>query len=244
MRLSLELFAERGFHAVSVRELAEGVGLTKTAVLYHFPSKAEILAALVEPLLEQTEAVLAAAHAVTDPQARRWAVVHGLLDTWLEHSALLRIQMHDQALSAADDTYRRLRDIALSAQRALVGPAADLVDEVRAAQIYAALSDPVVLFADRPVDQLRAAILEGVRPLLDSTLAPVDAERSARASGRGRPGVMDARMVESAERMRDTEGRGVEEIAARLGVSRATVYRHLRRSPAASSHKYNNETDR
>nr|WP_275941976.1 TetR family transcriptional regulator [Nocardia cerradoensis] len=234
MRTALEMFAERGYHAVSVREISEQVGLTKTAVLYHFSSKIDIVVALVEPLLADTEAMLESVRTIRNPDARRWAVAEGLLDTWLRHRSLLRIHMQDQALSADTATYRRLRDIALTAQGLLAGLDADFTSQVRAAQIYAALSDPVVFFADRPEKQLRAAILDGVHRLLGG-LPPRDTARtperpvttSQPRTARGRPGAMTPEMVESARHMRDSGEYTVDQIAATLGVSRATVYRNL-----------------
>ncbi|MBB5917627.1 AcrR family transcriptional regulator [Nocardia transvalensis] len=233
LKTSLALFAERGFHAVSVREIAEQIGLTKTAVLYHFPSKIDIVVALVEPLLVETEALLESIRPIADPDARRWAVVEGLLDTWLRHTRLLRMHMQDQALSADDATYARLRDIALSAQELIAGPGADLVARVRAAQVYAALSDPVVFFADQPEAEVRTAILAGAQRLLGSPLrrggirSEVARETPHRRPSRGRPGAMTSAMVESARRMRGSGNYTVGEIASELGVSRATVYRYL-----------------
>ncbi|WP_040783331.1 TetR family transcriptional regulator [Nocardia pneumoniae] len=234
LRIALDLFAERGYHTVSVRELAERVGLTKTAVLYHFPNKSDIVAALVEPLLADCETVIESARGVAGPQARCWAVIEGLMDVWLSHGRLLRMQMQDQALSADNETFARLRTIALSAQELIAGPGADLPARVRAAQVYAALSDPVVIFADRPANELRAAILDGARRLLGSNPPPPAADRQARAAvasagpnRRGRPGAMTAEMVESARRMRDSGRYSIAEIATEFGVSRATLYRHI-----------------
>ena len=52
-----ELFAERGYAGTSMRDLAEALGMTKAALYYHFPGKAQILTALVEPLLDELEAL-------------------------------------------------------------------------------------------------------------------------------------------------------------------------------------------
>ncbi|WP_433621782.1 TetR family transcriptional regulator [Nocardia sp. CA-120079] len=238
LQTALDLFAERGYHTVSVREIAERVGLTKTAVLYHFPSKSDIVAALVEPLLVDSEAVLEAAARGRDAQARRWAVVAGLLEVWLSHGQLLRMQMQDQALSADDATFARLRTIALSAQDLIAGPGADFTTRVRAAQVYAALSDPVVIFADRAADELREAILDGARRLLGTAADPQPsaahsdpvhipaAKVPIRPNRRGRPGAMTSEMIETARHMRDS-GRPIDEIAAEFDISRATLYRHL-----------------
>ncbi|WP_067711287.1 TetR family transcriptional regulator [Nocardia yamanashiensis] len=230
---ALALFAERGFHAVSVREIATQVGLTKTAVLYHFPSKTDIVAALVEPLLTDSEALLETVRDLPDADARRWGLVTGLLDVWLAHGQLLRMHMHDQALSEDSATYLRLRDFALAAQDLIAGPGADFTARVRAAQVYAALSDPITIFADHPPAQLRAAVLDGVQRILGSAAPDRSHHRPPATNpqitppGRGRPAAVTATMAESARRMRDSGEYTMAEIATELGVSRATLYRHL-----------------
>ena len=40
-----------------MRDLAESLGITKAALYYHFPGKADILLALVEPVLDELEEI-------------------------------------------------------------------------------------------------------------------------------------------------------------------------------------------
>jgi AcrR family transcriptional regulator len=49
--VALDLFIEKGYDKVSLREVAERVGVTKAALYYHFASKDEIFRTLVDPLL-------------------------------------------------------------------------------------------------------------------------------------------------------------------------------------------------
>lgn len=56
--VALELFAEKGYDGTSLREISERLGITKAAVYYHFRSKEEILASLVEDFLAQLDALL------------------------------------------------------------------------------------------------------------------------------------------------------------------------------------------
>jgi len=44
---ALTLFAEKGYDATSMREIAEQLGITKAALYYHFDSKAEIVQAML-----------------------------------------------------------------------------------------------------------------------------------------------------------------------------------------------------
>jgi AcrR family transcriptional regulator len=51
LEAALELFAENGYDATSMRSIAEQLGITKAALYYHFDSKADI----VRTMLAETE---------------------------------------------------------------------------------------------------------------------------------------------------------------------------------------------
>jgi AcrR family transcriptional regulator len=232
LHAALEEFSARGYHETSVRELAERVGVTKTAVLYHFPGKAYIVTALAEPMLADFEAALAEAVTAADP---RRAVLEELLDVWLTHRYLLRMNLRDLGLTASAAVFERFRDGMLLANELVAGPDADFGGRVRAAQAIAMLSDPVVLFADAPQAQLRAAVLDGVDwlftagPAGNSRPSATSSTETAGSGGkgrRGRPSAMTPEKIESARRLHEA-GRAPSDIAAALGVSRATIYRHL-----------------
>ncbi|HYQ61733.1 helix-turn-helix domain-containing protein [Actinophytocola sp.] len=153
------LFVQQGYQHTSIREIAEQLGMTKTAVLYHFPAKADILAAVAEPFLDDMAASLAA---VTS----REEVFEAVVDVFLRHRSLLRENvMHDLALLTQAPTVHRFTELMFEANRLAAGPAPTLRDRVRAAQAIAALSDPVVAYADEPVDELRKEVLRGVARL-------------------------------------------------------------------------------
>ena len=67
LRAALDLFAEHGYQRTSLRQIGERLRLTKTAILYHFPAKEHLLAALVEPLVADLEALLDSAADVSPP---------------------------------------------------------------------------------------------------------------------------------------------------------------------------------
>src|SRR5262249_24068803 len=165
--------------------------------------------------------VIAAGEAQPDAEAR-WVVLEGLLDTELKHRHLLRANLRDMALSAAQPVFTRFRDLMLRANALVAGRGASFATAVRAAQAVAMLGDPVVLFADAPVEQLRAEILVGVRRLLGES----DRGAAPRRRNRGRPRALDAEALERARRMA-SDGHPIDDVAAALGVSRATLYRRL-----------------
>jgi len=153
------LFVRQGYQHTSIREIAEQLGMTKTAVLYHFPTKADILTAVAEPFLDDLSAALTDATSAQE-------VFEGLLDVYLRHRALLRDNvMHDLALLSQGPSVQRFTELLFTANRLVAGPNPTLREKVLAAQAIAALSDPVVAYADEPADQLRVEVLRGVARL-------------------------------------------------------------------------------
>ncbi|MDH6129521.1 ScbR family autoregulator-binding transcription factor [Kitasatospora sp. GP82] len=59
LRCAAEVFAERGFGASSVKDVADRAQLTKGAVYFHFPSKELLATAVVEALYERWPVMLA-----------------------------------------------------------------------------------------------------------------------------------------------------------------------------------------
>jgi AcrR family transcriptional regulator len=55
-----ELFEQQGYAGTSIRDLAVRVGMTKAALYYHFPSKEEVLQALLLPFLDEIDRIIAA----------------------------------------------------------------------------------------------------------------------------------------------------------------------------------------
>jgi AcrR family transcriptional regulator len=103
VRAASRLFAERGFRAVSMEELAAEAGVSGPAVYRHFASKEALLAHLLidvsEQLLEQgTE------HAMSESPTRAMeSLIAFHTDFALRDRDLIRIQDHDFANLAAED---------------------------------------------------------------------------------------------------------------------------------------------
>ncbi|MFI6266939.1 TetR family transcriptional regulator [Micromonospora sp. NPDC051006] len=236
LRAALDLFAEHGYQRTSLRQIGERLRLTKAAVLYHFPAKEHLLSALVEPLLADLEALLDVAGEQPTEQAR-WTVLEGWVDTMLAHRRPLGMLFHDIALITRGDTYHRLMGIAMRANDLIAGPNAGRRERVRAVQAVATCSDPVVFFNDVPDEVLRADMLDGVRRLLTAPgpgagvgagVGDVGADAGPAERRRpGRPRALGREQVDAARRMHAAGTHSVDAIAATLGVSRATVYRHL-----------------
>ncbi|KQY57503.1 MULTISPECIES: TetR/AcrR family transcriptional regulator [unclassified Nocardioides] len=97
------LFAERGFHGVSVGELGAACGMSGPALYKHFPAKdailAEMLVAISEELLSVGRSRVAAS---TDPRSALEALIDWHISFALANKALIVVQDRDWASLPAE----------------------------------------------------------------------------------------------------------------------------------------------
>jgi AcrR family transcriptional regulator len=105
-----ELFAERGFHGVSVADLGAACGISGPALYRHFPSKdamlAEMLVSISEELLEVGRERVREAE---DPREALHALVGWHIEFALSNKALIVVQDRDWA-SLPEDARERVRE--------------------------------------------------------------------------------------------------------------------------------------
>jgi AcrR family transcriptional regulator len=58
---STKLFAEKGFIGASISDIAEAVGVSKSSIYHHFPSKESILHALIDSFAQEVEQLIKSA---------------------------------------------------------------------------------------------------------------------------------------------------------------------------------------
>ncbi|MBT2224716.1 TetR/AcrR family transcriptional regulator [Nonomuraea sp. NEAU-A123] len=170
-----ELFTTQTYRAASMRDIAERVGITKPSLYHHFRSKSEILASLVSPPIDQLEATIADAASRSSQAEIRQHVLGGCLDVILAHRETMTLLLRDASVYGDETTEVMSRMVAVvnRAIELLTGPDPDWRQRVRAAQAFAAATDPISHLADVPVDDLRAELLRGASAILD--LEPIAA---------------------------------------------------------------------
>ncbi|MFI1461839.1 TetR/AcrR family transcriptional regulator [Nocardia carnea] len=159
---ALELFAAHGIRETSLRQIAERLGITKPALYYHFASREDLLRSLVQPLVDEVDAVIAedeAARSDGGPVNARELLTR-YFDVSYKHRAVTALLLRDIAplgelgfLQNVVDWRRRLTTL-------LVGSDADIADRARAIVALGGLGDCLILLADVPVDELRTAALD------------------------------------------------------------------------------------
>ncbi|UNS99816.1 TetR family transcriptional regulator [Streptomyces tubbatahanensis] len=225
LREAERLFVERGYHATALQEVADRVGITKAALYYHFSSKAQILGDLLDPMTNELEQVLTDA---LDQQgsggvaAVRGTLVTGWLDVFLRYRNTLVTLLRELPATPSDSFSRLLRTMEYGIEVG-AGEGAGISERIAVAQAVSAVTDPVALMPQLSNEVLRDHLLAGVWRLL-----PESAPGARRARG-GRPRTVTEEAAGLARELYASGEHTVDSIAARLGVSRATVYRHLKK---------------
>ena len=104
-----ELFAQRGFHGVSVSDLGAAVGISGPALYRHFPSKDAMLAEMLVSISEELLSVgQTRVHSAASPQEALAALVAWHTDFALNNKPLIVVQDRDWD-SLPDDARARVR---------------------------------------------------------------------------------------------------------------------------------------
>lgn len=138
--VALELFAERGYDATSLREIAERLGVTKAAVYYHFRTKEEILASLFEQRIAEIDEIIAWAGEQEPGPARSRGIIERYSATLSDRGAPQFGRMIQGQQSLKDfgpgaemgDRFRRLGEL-------LQSPGTSLEERLRARLALAAV---------------------------------------------------------------------------------------------------------
>ena len=105
LNVAADLFADRGFAAVSMQDIGEGTGITGGAIYRHFPSKDALLQALVLDIISLWERI--AEHTSEDAIARGENMLRAAMDKkrrdGVAHAHFA--QLNGLGLPFADDTF-------------------------------------------------------------------------------------------------------------------------------------------
>lgn len=120
-------FAKHGFHATSVSDIVDGVGVGKGVFYWYFESKDELLIEILRESLRDLRSTQAAAIAdAADPLQRLEAGIRASL-TWSAHNPdIIRLVAFGWSEENFARVLRRGRDIVIADSARLIEQAADL----------------------------------------------------------------------------------------------------------------------
>ena len=124
---AMKLFAERGYNASSNADVAEAAGLTRGAMLYHFPTREDLVEAAIDHIqMRRTEAFESAAR---DQQTHGDATDQAIDAYWeLLHQAPFRAFAELEAVARTDpDLARRIAPAQAAFDHAQIGDLSHLL---------------------------------------------------------------------------------------------------------------------
>jgi len=167
--VALTMFATQGYALTSLQDIATVLDVTKAALYFYFPAKAQLLTSLVDPLLDGVQTLL---DGYTDgpltAPARR-EVVDALTELLLAHRSVVAWLARDLTALAQPEIGHHIAAHVTHLQRLLAGTDASLVGQVRVAAAVGALLGPLVALDTQTLSPLRGT-------LIAAALAPLSAE--------------------------------------------------------------------
>jgi AcrR family transcriptional regulator len=97
--VAVDLFTRHSFAGTSLQMIADEMGFTKAAIYYHFRTREELLAAVVEPIFEQLTGIIAAAEVHRRANARADYVLCGYAELAVANRALVSVLACDPSVT-------------------------------------------------------------------------------------------------------------------------------------------------
>jgi AcrR family transcriptional regulator len=173
----MRLFAERGFGATTVDDIAEAAEVSRATVFAYFPTKEEIVFGDAATAIDALAAILREGDTPTIAAVRGWLAE---LTGWLEPELLLQLRLRREAPSVAArrlQIYSQLEGVIAAALEAELGQ--ELAARLSAAALMGGLNAVEATAAARLEQGGGALASEEVERILDAAVAYVQAGTAA-----------------------------------------------------------------
>ena len=131
--VALELFAEHGYEKTSLREIADRLGVTKAALYYHFRTKEDILAGIVDAMAAPIEETIAWGEQQPYSPQLRDEIIRRFAQGMADRQRLLRFFHENQPTIRELSAGTRFKDRMIALTRLMQGPEPTFEDRVRSA---------------------------------------------------------------------------------------------------------------
>jgi AcrR family transcriptional regulator len=96
--VAVDLFTRHSFAGTSLQMIADEMGFTKAAIYYHFRTREELLAAVVEPIFGLLKHIITAAEAKRGANARAEHMLRGYVELAVANRALVSVLACDPSV--------------------------------------------------------------------------------------------------------------------------------------------------
>jgi AcrR family transcriptional regulator len=167
IEVAIDLFTRHSFAGTSLQMIADELGFTKAAIYHHFRTREQLLAAVVEPMLDELRAVVESAETRRTPHARAEHMLSGYATLAVRNRGLVAVLAADPSVAAVLTERAEWGEL-IRRQLALLadvdpGP----VGEVKAAMVFAGMAGAVgPVWGNLDDESLREHLVEAGRRTL------------------------------------------------------------------------------
>jgi len=164
---AIDLFTRHSFAGTSLQMIADEVGFTKAAIYHHFRTREQLLAAVIEPMLDELRTVVKSAETKRTPHARAEHMLNGYAALAVRNRGLVAVLATDPSVATvvtdrAEWGNLIMRQLALLAD-VDPGPAG----EVKAAMVFAGMAGAAgPTWGNLDDDALREHLVDAGRRIL------------------------------------------------------------------------------
>ncbi len=122
VEVAVELFAERGVQGTSLQMIADRIGVGKAAVYFQFPSKDEIVLAVLRPAFAEIARLIEDAQSAPHKASQQNAAIEGLVDLMVHRKSGCLPFRRDRYIDQLVARHPELQAIADRFHALLLGP--------------------------------------------------------------------------------------------------------------------------
>lgn len=167
---ALELFSQRGYDGTTVNDIAKAVDIRPATMYHHFANKEAVLRALVEPVAEAIDQLIAAAPGVDSTAESRRIVLSQYLELLIRWRPTVCFLLDDPAVRSHPQVGQRLQGQQSHLQALLAGDEAQPAAAAAAAAALGALWRPVTNLGADELAAHQATIVDAAVRALGAAL--------------------------------------------------------------------------
>ncbi len=141
--VAVDLFTRHSFAGTSLQMIADEMGFTKAAIYYHFRTREELLAAVVEAIFDQLRDIITTAEAQRSATARADYMLRGYAELAVANRALVSVLACDPSVTTLLRGQPHWADLISSQLTLLAGDEQDAGGLIKATVVLAGISSAV-----------------------------------------------------------------------------------------------------
>jgi AcrR family transcriptional regulator len=141
--VAVDLFTRHSFAGTSLQMIADELGFTKAAIYHHFRTREQLLAAILEPILDELRAVIESAEKKRTPHARAERMLNGYAALAVRNRGLVAVLAADPSVASVLTERPEWGNLIKRQLKLLADVDPGPAGEVKAAMVFAGMAGAV-----------------------------------------------------------------------------------------------------